>query len=136
MIPLLGMYPEKNYDLALFTVAWTWKQPKYLLAEERIKKWVSQAWPTPLQMCAHTAGCCCRRVHTERGVAADVCTYSGVSLPTCAHTAGCRCRRVHAQRGVATDVCTQSGVSLGCTKDELMPFAVIWVNGPADCDTE
>ena len=23
----------------LFTVAWTWKQPKYLLAKERIKKW-------------------------------------------------------------------------------------------------
>ena len=95
MIPLLGMYPEKNYDLegfilvALFTVAWTWKQPKYLLAEERIKKWVSQAWPTPLQMCAHTAGCPCRCVHTQR-----------VSLQMCAHTAGCRCRCVHTQRGV------------------------------------
>ena len=45
MIPLLGLYPEEDYNLegcmlaTLFTVAWTWKQPKYLLAEERIKKW-------------------------------------------------------------------------------------------------
>ena len=47
-IPLLGIYPEKTttrkdtctpmFIAALFTVAKTWKQPKWPLTEERIKK--------------------------------------------------------------------------------------------------
>ena len=47
-IPLLGIYPEKtligkdtctpNVIVTLFTIAKTWKQPKYPLVEEWIKK--------------------------------------------------------------------------------------------------
>ena len=47
-IPLLGIYPEKTiiqketcttiFIAALFTIARTWKQPKYPLADEWIKK--------------------------------------------------------------------------------------------------
>ena len=47
-IPLLGIYPEKNvvwkdtcttvFIAALFTIAKTWKQPKYPLTDEWIKK--------------------------------------------------------------------------------------------------
>ena len=47
-IPLLGIYPEKTitqkdtctpmFIAALFTIARTWKQPKYPLTEEWIKK--------------------------------------------------------------------------------------------------
>ena len=48
-IPLLGIYPEKTiiqkescttmFTAALFTVAWTWKQPKCSLTDEWIKMW-------------------------------------------------------------------------------------------------
>ena len=47
-IPLLSIYPEKNmvqkntctpvFIAALFTIAKTGRQPKYLLTDERIKK--------------------------------------------------------------------------------------------------
>ena len=47
-IPLLGIYPEKTviqkesmyrmFIAALFTIARTWKQPKYPLTDEWIKK--------------------------------------------------------------------------------------------------
>ena len=47
-IPLLGIYPEKTiiqkdtctptFIAALFTIARTWKQPKYPSTDERIKK--------------------------------------------------------------------------------------------------
>ena len=47
-IPLLGKYPEKSriekdtstpvFIAAPFTIAKTWKQPKYPLADERIRK--------------------------------------------------------------------------------------------------
>ena len=47
-IPLLGIYPEKTliqkdtctpvFIAALFTIAKTWKQPKYPLTDEWIKK--------------------------------------------------------------------------------------------------
>ena len=47
-IPLLGIYPEKTinekdtcapmFTVALFTIARTWKQPRCLLTDERIKK--------------------------------------------------------------------------------------------------
>ena len=47
-IPLLGTYPEKTiiqkdtctplFTAALFTIAWTWKQPKCPSTEEWIKK--------------------------------------------------------------------------------------------------
>ena len=48
VIPLLGIYPEKTiiqkdtctpvFIAALFTIAKTWKQPKYPLTDEWIKK--------------------------------------------------------------------------------------------------
>ena len=48
-IPLLGIYPEKTviqkdtcttmFIAALFTIARTWKQPKYPSTDERIKMW-------------------------------------------------------------------------------------------------
>ena len=48
-IPLLGMYPEKTiiqkelctkmFIEALFTIARTWKQPKYPSTDEWIKMW-------------------------------------------------------------------------------------------------
>ena len=47
-IPLLGIYPERViiqkdtcapvFTAALFTIARTWKQPKCLMTDERIKK--------------------------------------------------------------------------------------------------
>ena len=46
--PLLGMYPDKNFlgkdtciltfNAALFTIAKTWKQPKYPLTDDWIRK--------------------------------------------------------------------------------------------------
>ena len=46
--PLLGIYPKETiirkvactpiFIAALFTIARTWKQPKYLLTDEHIKK--------------------------------------------------------------------------------------------------
>ena len=49
-IPLLGIYPEKiiiqkescttMFIAALFTTAWTWKQPKCPLTEE----WIKNTW--------------------------------------------------------------------------------------------
>ena len=48
-IPLVGIYPEKTiiqkdtctpmFAAALFTIARTWKQPKFPLTEEWIKMW-------------------------------------------------------------------------------------------------
>ena len=50
-IPLLGIYPEKTvfqkescttmFIAALFTIAWTWKQPKWPSADE----WIKKLWP-------------------------------------------------------------------------------------------
>ena len=37
-VPLLGIYPEKTIA-ALYTIAKTWKQPKYPSTEEWIKMW-------------------------------------------------------------------------------------------------
>ena len=47
-VPLLGIYLEKSiiqkdtcapmFTAALFTIAWAWKQPKYPLTQEWIKK--------------------------------------------------------------------------------------------------
>ena len=52
IIPLLGIYPEKNmiqkdactpmFTAALFTIAKTWKQPKYPSTEE----WIKMMWYT------------------------------------------------------------------------------------------
>ena len=54
-IPLLGIYPEKTiiqkdtcpsvFTAGLFTIARTWKQPKFPSTEEEIKKlWYTYTW--------------------------------------------------------------------------------------------
>ena len=63
-IPLLGIYPEKTiitkdtctpvFIAALFTIARTWKEPKYPLTEE----WIKVMWGVCVCVCV----CACMHI--------------------------------------------------------------------------
>ena len=64
-IPLLGIYPEETktekhtciplFIAALFTIAMAWKQPKYPLTDE----WIKKIW------CVYTHAHTCMHTHTQ-----------------------------------------------------------------------